>query len=287
MRRVASIEVIAWAAAVVIGAAVCLPAIWWEPLHLDERVMLELARGSLPDIVRNVFVDRGGAPAQFVIERVTLAWPGGLAGLRGPSLLFFLLALPCAGLLAHGLAGRVEAVAVPLLLALAPLAVGLATFARMYALFLLLVIVTALAAIRAGRSRSRSWWIAAGSLGAALAYVHPIAPLYAVPAFACGLAVRDGSLRDGLREAQPGLVAAAVVAIPYLYALAVLRAATASARRGPWRRRRDGRFRRRRCARSRRRGRRASSCSACWRSQAPCSSRASVRGSPPSSSCGS
>jgi hypothetical protein len=223
MRRAVSIEVIAWAAAVVLGGAVCLPAIWWEPLHLDERVMLEFARGSLPGIVRNVFIDRGGAPAQFVIERVTLAWPGGLAGLRGPSLLFFLLALPCAGLLARELAGRVEAIAVPLLLALAPLAVGLATFARMYALFLLLVIVAALVAIRAGSTRSRAWWIAAGALGAGLAYVHPIAPLYAVPAFACGLAVRDGPLRDGLRDARPGLVAAAVVALPYLYALAVLR----------------------------------------------------------------
>jgi len=224
MLRVARFEVIAWAAAVVLGAAVSLPAIWWEPLHVDERIMLEFARGSLPGIVRNVFVDRGGAPAQFVIERITLAWPGGLAGLRGPSLLFFLLALPCAGLLARELAGRVEAVAVPLLLALAPLAVGLATFARMYALFLLLVIVAALVAIRAGILRSRAWWIAAGALGAGLAYVHPIAPLYAVPAFACGLAVRGGSLRDGLRDARPGLVAAAVVAVPYLYALAVLRA---------------------------------------------------------------
>ena len=154
--------------------------------------MLEFSRGSLPEIVRNVFIDRGGAPAQFLIERVTLEWPGGLAGLRGPSLLFYLLALPCAGLLARELAGRVEALAVPLLLALAPLAIATATFARMYALFLLLVVVTSLVAIRAGHTRSRAWWAAAGALAAGLAYVHPIAPLYAVPAFASGLAVREG-----------------------------------------------------------------------------------------------
>jgi hypothetical protein len=221
--RVTRVEVIAWLAAVGLGVA-SLPAIWWEPLHFDERIMLEFSRGSPWGIVQNVFVDRGGAPAQFLIERVTLAWPGGLAGLRGPSFIFFLLAVPCAGVFAHRLAGRTEALAVPVLLALAPLAVGLATFARMYALFLLLVIVTALAAIRAGRERSQLWWIAAGALGAGLAYVHPIAPLYAALAFACGLAVRDDPLWDGLREARYGLVAAAVVAIPYLYALAVLRA---------------------------------------------------------------
>ena len=212
---------VAWFAAVMLGAA-SLPAIWWEPIHLDERVMLEFSRGSPWGIVHDVFVERGGAPAQFLVERVTLAWPGGLIGLRGPSLLFFLLALPCAGLLADRLAGRAEAIAVPFLLALAPLAVGLATFARMYALFLLLVIVAALAAIRAGRDRSQAWWVAAGVLGAGLVYVHPIAPLYAVPALACGLAVRDDPLRSGIREARYGLVAAGIVALPYLYALAVL-----------------------------------------------------------------
>ena len=214
-------DVVAWLAAVALGAA-SLPAIWWEPLHLDERVMLEFSRGSAWGIAQNVFVERGGAPAQFLVERATLAWPGGLVGLRGPSLVFFLLALPLTGLLARRLVGLTEAIAVPFLLALAPLAVGLATFARMYALFLALVIVAALAAIRAGRDRSQAWWVAAGVLGALLVYVHPIAPLYAVPAFACGLAVRDDSLRSAIREARYGLIAAAIVALPYLYALAVL-----------------------------------------------------------------
>jgi hypothetical protein len=221
--RIPRAERIAWLVAVGLGAA-CAPAIWWEPLHLDERVMLELSRGTPWAIVQNVFVDRGGAPAQFLVERLTLAWPGGLAGLRGPSLLFFLLALPAAGLLARRLAGRLEAIAVPLLLATAPLAVGLATFARMYSLLLLLVIVTALAATEAGRSRSQAWWVTAGALGAGLVYVHPIAPLFAVPAFACGLAVGEGPLREEVRGARYGLITAAVVAVPYAYGLAVLRA---------------------------------------------------------------
>ncbi len=231
--RTARLEAVVWACAIAAGALACLPGVWWEPLHLDERVMLEFARGSPWSIVDNVFIERGGAPAQFLVERITLAWPGGLAGLRLPSLLFFLAALPCAGLLARRLAGRAEGLAVPPLLALAPLAVGLATFARMYALFLLLVLVTSLIAIRAGRDRSRNWWIAAGAFAAGLVYVHPIAPLYIVPALACGLAVSDVPLRQTLLDARPGLVAGAVVGLPYLYALAVLRSRYGVGEAGP------------------------------------------------------
>ncbi len=233
MPRAVRLEAFVWACAITAGALACLPGVWWEPLHLDERVMLEFARGSPWSIVDNVFIQRGGAPAQFLVERITLAWPGGLAGLRLPSLLFFLAALPCAGLLARRLAGRAEGLAVPPLLALAPLAVGLATFARMYALFLLLVLVVSLIAIRAGRDRSRNWWIAAGALAAGLAYVHPIAPLYIVPTLACGLAASDAPLRQTLLDARPGLVAGAVVGLPYLYALAVLRSRYGVGEAGP------------------------------------------------------
>ncbi len=233
MPRLTRIEAAVWSVAAVLAASVCLPAVWWEPLHLDERIMLEFSRGSVFGIVRNVFIDRGGAPAQFIVERVTLAWPGGPVGLRVPSLVFFLLALPCAGLLARRLGGPAEAVAVPLLLAAAPLAVGLATFARMYALFLLLVLVASLVAIEAGRRGRRGWWVAAGALGAGLVYVHPIAPLYAAPALACGVVVTDRPLREGLRELRPAIAAAAVVGAPYVYALAVLRSRYGVGEAGP------------------------------------------------------
>jgi len=205
-----------------LGAA--LPAVWWEPLHLDERVMLELSPHNPVTIVREVFVDRGGAPLQFLVEHVTLSWPGGLAGLRLPSLVFFLLALAFMGPVGRGLMGSREGWTATLLLALAPLAVGLATFARMYALLLWLVLAAAWLSLRAGRSGMRRDWCAAGALAGALVYAHPIAPLYALPAFACGIAVSELSVRAAIAHARAGVVTGVAVALPYLYALAVLRA---------------------------------------------------------------
>jgi hypothetical protein len=213
---------VAWACAAALALAAALPAVWWEPLHLDERVMLEYAPRSPASIVREIFVERGGAPAQFLVEHVTLLWPGGVEGLRLPSLAFFLLALAWAGPVARGLVGQTEAVVVPVLLAVAPLAIGLATFARMYSLLLWLVLVAAWLALRAGRSGARRDWVVAGALAGGLVYVHPIAPLFAAPAFACGLASSTLPIRTAAPAALPGAVAAVVVALPYAYVLAVL-----------------------------------------------------------------
>jgi Dolichyl-phosphate-mannose-protein mannosyltransferase len=205
-----------------LGAAVTVPAVTWQPLHFDEAIMLQFSRESLPSIVKDVFIDRGGAPAQFFVEHVTLAWPGGIAGLRVPSLLFFILSLPLAAAVGRRLLGEVAGLTLPVLLALAPLAVGLATFARMYALFLLTVLgVTWLGLRAAERGDSRSWGIAGAAAGL-LVYVHPIAPLYAPLALLTGLVTRP-SWRPSLRELRPALVAGVVVASPYAYALAVLR----------------------------------------------------------------
>ncbi len=33
------------------GAALALPALWWEPLHLDERITIEFAERSYASIV--------------------------------------------------------------------------------------------------------------------------------------------------------------------------------------------------------------------------------------------
>src|ERR1041385_1196254 len=90
-RMIGGMQARAWSrgavttSAMALAAAAALPAVWWEPLHLDERVMLEYAPHSPPRIVREIFVDRGGAPLQYLVEHVTLSWPAGLAGLRLPS----------------------------------------------------------------------------------------------------------------------------------------------------------------------------------------------------------
>jgi hypothetical protein len=215
-------RVLSTAAAVALAAAATAPAVTWEPLHLDEAIMLHFSRLSFGSIVKDVFIDRGGAPAQFFVEHVTLSWPGGAAGLRVPSLLFFLLALPVAAAVARSLLDERAALLLPFLLALAPLADELATFARMYALFLLTVLGATWLGIRAAERRDARAWAAAGAAAGLLVYVHPIAPLYAPLALLTGLALRP-SWRPGVRELRPALVAGVAVAVPYAYAVGVLR----------------------------------------------------------------
>jgi hypothetical protein len=205
------------------GAALALPALWWEPLHLDEAITIDYARRSYPSIVTDVFLDRGGAPVHFFVEHVTLAVPGGIEGLRLPSVVFFLCSLVLAALFARELAGEGVALLTPVLLAVAPLGVSLATFARMYSLFVAAVLGATLLALLAGRSGKRGDWIVAGAVIGALVYVHPIAPLYCALAAGTGLIVAERRPSTLLREAWPGALVAVAVAAPYAYALAVLR----------------------------------------------------------------
>jgi hypothetical protein len=176
----------------------------------------------VPDVLDDVFVERGGAPVFFLVEHLTLQWPGGIEGLRVPSVLFFLAALPAAALVAGELCGRRAAWLLPPLLAVAPLAVGLATFARMYTLFLALLLVATWLLLRAARAGERRGWILAGACSGVLVYVHPTAPLYVGLALATAFLCGGRPLRQALGQAWPGLVALALVALPYVYALAVL-----------------------------------------------------------------
>lgn len=208
--------------ATVAGAALSLPALWWEPLHLDEAITLEFARRSYGAIAEDIFVERGGAPIHFVLEHATLSWPGGIEGLRLPSVLFFLSTIVLTAVLARRLVPGVALLA-PVLVAVAPLGLGLSTFARMYSLFVATVLATTLLALRAARTGARRDWIVAGATAGALVYVHPIAPLYSALAVGTGLLTAGRPLRQLVHEAWPGAAAAVAVAAPYGYALAVLR----------------------------------------------------------------
>ena len=95
---------------------------------------------------------------------MTLAVPGGIEGLRLPSVVFFLLALVLAAFFARDLAGEGAALLTPLLLAVAPLGVSLATFARMYSLFVAAVLGATLLALLAARTGKRGDWIVAGAV---------------------------------------------------------------------------------------------------------------------------
>ena len=196
--------------------------------------MLEFSRGSPWGITQNVFVERGGAPAQFLVERATLAWPGGPPRPER-AVTLVLSPRPATHRAPREVAGRTDR-------GNRGSAPARARAARRRPRNLR-PDVRAVPAARGrggarrdpGRARAvrRHGGSPRGALAAGLVYVHPIAPLYAVPAFACGLAVRDDSLRSGIREARYGLVAATIVALPYLYALAVLQSRYAVGRGGP------------------------------------------------------
>jgi len=220
--RTRTLDVAGLTLAGLLALAAALPAVWWEPLHYDEAVTLNFAPHSFVTILRQIFVEKGGAPIFFFVEHASLTWPGGIEGLRLPSVLFFVLALPAADLVARELCGPVEGILVALCLALAPLAVSLATFGRMYSLFLATSLFATWLCLRAGRKPSRARWIFAGTVSGALVYVHPIAPLYAGLSVAGGMVWSRLPIRRALANALPGLIALAVVAVPYLYALAVL-----------------------------------------------------------------
>ena len=209
------LRAVVWTLAAILATAAALPAVWWRQLHPDEVVVLTIAPQSLGEILDEVFVERGGAPVHFFVEHVLLAWPGGMEGLRLPSFVFFLLALPAAGLVAERLVDRTAALVLVPTLAIAPLAVELATFGRMYSLFLAATLwATYLALVAADRAQPPLWAAAGVALGL-LVYVHPIAPLYIGIALASALVHGWRGFRTMLRTAWPGVVAMVVVGLPF------------------------------------------------------------------------
>jgi hypothetical protein len=203
------------AAAGALALASALPAVWSEPLHVDEAVTLTLAPLGFGEIVDTVFVEKGGAPLHFFVEHALLEWPGGLEGLRLPSLVFFLLALPAAALVGRELVGELEAALGTLLLALAPLAVSLATFGRMYTLFLAAVLWASWGVLLASRTSGWAVWALAGAAAGLLVYVHPVAPPYIALVLATGVLHATGRLRHLATRAGIAAGAAVVAGLPY------------------------------------------------------------------------
>src|SRR3569833_4119604 len=105
----------ATAAAVALGTALSVRAVDAAPLNVDAELTRRIAGGRFGAIFSIVAPQRGGGPLHIWLVHLTLQWPGGLAGLRVPSLVFFLLALPAVALVANELAGWEAAVATVLL----------------------------------------------------------------------------------------------------------------------------------------------------------------------------
>ena len=200
------------AAAIVFTLA--LRATFRAPLNVDEELTLRIAREPFGSIFQTVR-DRGGGPFHFWLEHLTMSWPGGLAGLRVPSIVFMLVALPAVALIAKELAGRVEAASTVLLLASAPLAISYSSFARPHSMLLAWITWGTFLGLRAARHTDARLWIAAGAVLGSSILVHPTAPLYAVTAFGTGVVYARRPLR-----AWPGAIALAVTLIPYYAATA-------------------------------------------------------------------
>jgi hypothetical protein len=191
-----------------------LRAVFRSPLNVDEELTLRIAReafGSIFGTVRG----RGGGPIHFWLEHLTTAWPGGLTGLRLPSIVFTLVALPAVALIAEELAGRAEAAAAVLLLASAPLAISYSSFGRPHSMLLAWIVWGTFVALRAARRDDPRWWIAGGAVLGSSVFVHPTAPLYALTAFGTALVYARRPLR-----AWPGAVAFAIGLVPYYAATA-------------------------------------------------------------------
>src|SRR5581483_11849817 len=122
--------VAATALAVLLGGLLAVRAIWWAPLNVDEELTRRVGTEPFGAIFHIVSSERGGGPLHFWLEHFALQWPGGLVGLRGPSLIFFLAALPAVALVARELGGEGAAAVAVLLTAAAPLAISTATFGR-------------------------------------------------------------------------------------------------------------------------------------------------------------
>jgi len=177
----------ATAVAIVLAVLLSVRAVWWAPLNVDEELTRRIATESLGSIFHIVSTERGGGPLHFWLIHLTLQWPGGLVGLRVPSIVFFAATLPAVSLIALELADAVVASAAVLLTATAPLAISYSTFARPHAMLLAWVTWGTWLGLRAGRRGGRLDWIAAGAVLGSSVFVHPTAPVYSLTAFAAVL----------------------------------------------------------------------------------------------------
>ena len=202
-------------AAAALLVAVSLQTVWWSPLNVDEELTLRISEFSFRNVFHIVSTKRGGGPLHFWLEHFLQGWWPGLESLRIPSIVFACLALPAVALIARELIGDRGAAGVVLLTAVAPIPVLYATFGRPHTLLFAWLQWGTVLALKAGRERSRRWWVAAGAVLGLSVFVHPTAPLYALTAFAAAAVYVPRSPRAVLREAWPGAVALVVAFVPY------------------------------------------------------------------------
>ena len=192
-----------------------LRTVWWSPLNVDEELTLRVAQFSFGNVFHIVSTQRGGGPLHFWLEHIVQGWWPGLPSLRVPSIVFLCLALPAVGLVVRELVGAEAAAAVVLLTAVSPIPLSYATFGRPHTLLFAWLMWGTVLALRAARTGSWRWWVAAGAALGTTVFVHPTAPLYALTAFGVAVLYAPRAPRTVAREAWPGAVALLVTFLPY------------------------------------------------------------------------
>src|SRR5581483_2549721 len=205
----------ATALAAVVGGLLAVRGIWWAPLNVDEELTRRVGTEPFGAIFHIVSSERGGGPLHFWLEHFALQWPGGLVGLRGPSLIFFLAALPAVALVARELGGEGAAAVAVLLTAAAPLAISTATFGRPHTMLFFWLEWGTWLGLRAVRRRGWIDWTLAGAVLGSSVFIHPTAPVYSLTAFAAVLVSAPRRPLELGREAWPGAAALLVTFAPY------------------------------------------------------------------------
>ena len=188
---------------------------WWTPLNVDEELTIRVSEFSFGHVFHIVSTERGGGPLHFWLEHFLLGWWPSLGALRIPSLVFLLLALPAAALVARRLVGEEASIGVVVLTAASPIPVLYATFGRPHTLLFAWITWATVLALKAADDGDRRLWAAAGAALGLSVFVHPTAPLYAGTALLGALLWAPRAPRTVLREAWPGLLAFLVTFVPY------------------------------------------------------------------------
>ncbi len=198
------------------GALVSLLHTW--PPHEDEALALFTGRMPLPELLRTVILDRGGAPLHFVLAWLVVHLGGGLTGLRLVSLIFAVASVPAIAALGARLHDRLTGVIAAVLASGTWVLLFHGIYGRMYSLFLftsVLSFIALLDALELGGRRRFAFWVAATWLMLAS---HPYAVLVLV-AQVLFVLLRRARLRSALLALGVLVVASA----PFWWADVVLR----------------------------------------------------------------
>jgi hypothetical protein len=205
-----------------LGLALRLPAIfdWW--LNPDEGVYYSVAAGSDWSEVWAEMMRNAHPPLFYLIIRGVRALGLGVVGLRVPSVVCGVLAIPALHLATRALVGRRAAALAALTIAVSPGAILQSQVIRPYAMQLALLGFLLFALARFAERRERRQLAAVGALALASVLLHyGSLPALGAAALAGGVLVLAGRLpgRSALRlaaAATPAALAAGVLAFTHV-----------------------------------------------------------------------